>query len=155
MISLGRNPYRTDLALRLGAEAVLDPEDPDVVQQILDLTDGVGASKSAETTGFRLYMDVVMAATRRKGQVGIVGEGGEYPVPISDGMIRTGLTLHGIWHWNLGDAPDMMRMIGRVGDKLDILITHRFPLDQIEEAWKLQLSGQCGKVILQPFGEQT
>jgi hypothetical protein len=59
--------------------------------------------------------------------VAIVGEGEEYPLPISDGMIRTGFTLHGIWHWNLGDAPDMMRMISRVGKKLDCLITHRFP----------------------------
>ena len=65
---------------------------------------------------------------------------------------RTGLTLHGIWHWNLADAPDMMRMIGRVGEKLDVAITHRFALDRIEEAWKLQMTGQCGKVIIKPFG---
>jgi threonine dehydrogenase-like Zn-dependent dehydrogenase len=82
--------------------------------------------------------------------VAIVGEGGDYPVHLSDGMIRTGLTLHGIWHWNLADAPDMMKMISEVGDQLDIMITHRFPLSEIEDAWKLQLTGQCGKVILHP-----
>ena len=63
-------------------------------------------------------------------------------------FIRNGLTLHGIWHWNLGDADDMMRMISRVGEKLDSMITHRFPLAQIEDAWKLQMTGQCGKVVL-------
>lgn len=155
VISLGRNPYRTDLALKLGAEAVLDPTAAYVHQQILDLTDGVGASKSVETTGFPLYMDVVMKGTRRRGNVSIIGEGGAYPLPISDGMIRTGLTLHGIWHWNLGDAPDMMRMIGRVGDKLDQMITHRFSLDKIEDAWKLQMTGQCGKVVIKPWEEQS
>ena len=67
-------------------------------------------------------------------------------------MIRTGLTLHGIWHWTLGDAPDMMNMISRVGDKLDVMITHSFTLDQMEEAWKLQMTGQCGKVVIKPFG---
>ena len=67
-------------------------------------------------------------------------------------MIRTGLTLHGIWHWNLGDAPDMLNLISRVSDKLDIMITHRFPIDQIEDAWKLQMNGQCGKVVIHPFG---
>ena len=151
VICLGRKAYRSDLAMKLGAETVLDPTADDVRQQILDLTDGLGASKSVETTGFHTYLDVVMKATRRKGQVSIIGEGGEYPVPISDGMIRTGLTLHGIWHWNLGDAPDMLNMIGRVGDKLDIMITHRFPMDQIEDAWKLQMTGQCGKVVIHPF----
>jgi len=150
VISLGRNQYRTGLALKLGAEAVLDPEDADTPQRILDLTDGEGASKSVETTGFHLYMDIVMKSARRRGQVAIVGEGGDYPLPISDGMIRTGLTLHGIWHWNLGDAPDMMNMIGSVGDKLDMMITHSFALDQIEDAWKLQMTGQCGKVMIKP-----
>ncbi len=150
VICLGRNPYRTKLALKLGAEAVLDPQDKNIKQQIFDLTDGEGASKSVETTGYHLYMDVVMKSTRRMGQVAIVGEGGEYPLHISDGLIRTGLQLHGIWHWNLADAPDMMRMIGRVGGKLDTVITHHFPLDQIEKAWQLQMTGQCGKVIINP-----
>jgi L-iditol 2-dehydrogenase len=150
VISLGRNAYRTALATRLGAAAVLNPESEDVQQRILDLTDGAGASKSVETTGFPLYMDVLMQGTRRKGQVAIVGEGGDYPLSISDGMIRNGLALHGIWHWNLGAAPDMLQMIARVGDQLDIMITHRFPLGQIVDAWQLQMTGQCGKVIVSP-----
>jgi threonine dehydrogenase-like Zn-dependent dehydrogenase len=95
-------------------------------------------------------MDRVMQSTRRRGHVAIIGEGGDYPLPISDGMIRTGLTLHGIWHWNLANAPEMMRMIDGVGEKLDTMITHHFPLDEIEDAWKLQLTGQCGKVVLHP-----
>jgi threonine dehydrogenase-like Zn-dependent dehydrogenase len=150
VISLGRNAYRTDLALKLGAELVLDPQDANTPAKVLELTDGEGASKSVETTGYHLYTDVILQATRRRGDVAIIGEGAEYPLHISDGMIRTGLTLHGIWHWNLGDAPDMMKMISRVGDKLDTMITHRFRLDQIEEAWKLQMTGQCGKVVLHP-----
>jgi L-iditol 2-dehydrogenase len=150
VISLGRNAYRTDLALKLGAEAVLDPEDADTPKKIHEMTGGEGASKAVETTGFPMYMDVVMQSMRRRGDIAIVGEGGDYPVHLSDGMIRTGLTLHGIWHWNLADAPDMMKMISEVGDQLDIMITHRFPLSEIEDAWKLQLTGQCGKVILHP-----
>ena len=150
VISIGRNAYRNELATKLGAETVLDPEDKDIVKKILDMTDGEGASKAVETTGYHMYMDVMMKATRRRGHVAIVGEGGEYPLPISDGMIRTGLTLHGIWHWNLADAPDMMKMISRVGDKLDTMITHSFGLDKIEEAWKLQMTGQCGKVMIRP-----
>ena len=65
-------------------------------------------------------------------------------------MIRPGLTLQGIWRSNLGNAPEMMQMISSVGEKLDTMITHRFPLVQIVDAWKLQLTGQCGKVVLQP-----
>ena len=57
----------------------------------------------------------------------------------------------GSWHFNLADSPRIMSMIGEVGGQLDKLITHRFPLDAIQTAWETQLSGQCGKVILQPW----
>ena len=152
VISLGRNPYRSDLARKLGAQAVLDPEDPQTPRIISEMTGGEGAAKSVETTGAHLYMDVLMKATRRRGDIAIVGEGGDYPLAISDGMIRNGYTIHGIWHWNLGDAYDMMEMIGRVGDKLDVMITHHFPLEKIEDAWNLQMTGRCGKVIVHPNG---
>ena len=79
-----------------------------------------------------------------------MGEGGEFPVALSDDMIRNGFHLHGIWHYNLSDTPDMMRMISQVGDSLDKQITHTFPLTDVEYAWNLQLTGKCGKVILKP-----
>ena len=79
-----------------------------------------------------------------------MGESGDYTIQISDGMIRNGLHLHGIWHWSLGDAPDMLKMISEVGDSLDKVITHHFPLSQIEDAWRLQMSGMCGKVMVHP-----
>ena len=66
-------------------------------------------------------------------------------------MIRKGLQLIGSWHFNMADSPRMMKMISEVGDQLDKLITHRFAIDDIQKAWETQLSGQCGKVILQPW----
>lgn len=147
---LARNSYRTKIALDIGAEMVISPEDNEVVKKIKDFTDGLGVSKSIETTGQFHYMDLVFEATRRKGHLAFVGEAGNYTIAISDGMIRNGLNLHGIWHWNLGSAGDMIRMISEVGDSLDKMITHHFPLSQIEDAWKLQMTGECGKVIINP-----
>ena len=70
---------------------------------------------------------------------------------VSDDMIRKGLTLHGVWHWNLPDAPQMMQLIRESGDKLAKQITHTFPMSQVREAWELQLTGNCGKIILKPW----
>jgi len=150
VIGVARNKYRSDLALKLGAEAVLSPDEGDVVAKVKEMTGGIGASKSVETSGQPRYMDILMKATRRKGDFAFVGESGDYTIQVSDGMIRNGLTLHGIWHWPLGDAPDMLKMISEVGDKLDTVITHHFPMTKIEDAWKLQMTGQCGKVIVHP-----
>jgi L-iditol 2-dehydrogenase len=150
VIGLARNPYRAKLALALGAEIVLNPESDDVLQQIQDLTDGEGASVSVETSGQSHYMDLLMAATWRKGHLAFVGESGDFSIAVSDQMIRKGLNLHGIWHWNLKDADAMLKMISEVGPSLDLMITHHFPFSEIEKAWQLQMTGECGKVIVHP-----
>ena len=150
VIGVARNSYRSQLAKDLGAEVVLDPEKDDVVAEVQERTGGLGASRSVETSGQSLYMDVLLAATRRLGHFAFVGESGGYTIEVSDGMIRNGLHLHGIWHWSLADAPDMLKMISEVGDSLDRLITHHFPLSRIEDAWRLQMSGMCGKVMVHP-----
>ena len=91
-------------------------------------------------------------AARRKGAVAFVGECSEdTPLRISPDMIRKGLQLIGSWHFNMADSPRMMKMISEVGDQLDKLITHRYAIDDIQKAWEMQLSGHCGKVILQPW----
>jgi L-iditol 2-dehydrogenase len=150
VIALARNPYRSKLAQELGADIVISPDSDDVLGQIRDLTDGEGASVSVETSGQLRYMQLLMAATRRKGHLAFVGEAGEFPIAVSDQMIRNGLNLHGIWHWNLNDAAAMFRMIREVGPSLDIMITHHFPFREIEAAWRLQMTGACGKVIVHP-----
>ena len=66
-------------------------------------------------------------------------------------LIRKGLTVHGAWHWNLGDAPRLMQTIRESGPQIDRFLTHRFPLAQVQDAWELQLTGHCGKVLLYPW----
>ena len=153
VIAVDSIAYRADLARELGAEAVVDPRDPDALQQILDLTPGGrGVDKAVDCSGVVAAHRLCIDAARRKGQVAFVGEcSDDTPIQISNDMIRKGLTLEGSWHFNLADSPRMLRMIGEIGGQLDKLITHRFPLDAIQTAWETQLSGQCGKVILQPW----
>jgi L-iditol 2-dehydrogenase len=47
----------------------------------------------------------------------------------------------------------MMLTIREMGHLLDKMITHRFPLSRVQDAWELQLTGNCGKVLLYPWGE--
>jgi hypothetical protein len=44
-----------------------------------------------------------------------------------------------------------MTMITDLGGELDRLISHVFPIDQIQDAWETQVSGDCAKVILKPW----
>ena len=153
VIGVDAVPYRAEKALELGAEAVVNPLDDEALGQILDLSaEGRGVDKAIDCSGVVAAHRLCIDAARRKGQVAFVGEcGDDTPLRISQDMIRKGLTLIGSWHFNMADTPRMMRMIGEVGEQLDKLITHRFSIDDIQTAWETQLSGLCGKVLLQPW----
>ena len=47
----------------------------------------------------------------------------------------------------------MAQRVRLAGPLLDKFMTHRFALEDVEEAFALQATGQCGKVMLLPFGE--
>ena len=136
VIGVDSNAYRAKLALDLGAEAVINPMDADALEQILALTtDGRGVDLAIDCSGVVPAHRLCIDATRRRGSVAFVGEcSADTPVQISNDMIRKGLRLIGSWHFNMADSPRMMAMISEVGEQLDKLITHRFPLADIQTA---------------------
>lgn len=151
VIGIESNPYRAALARDLGAEAVLDPADPATLPRVRELTGGHGVDKAIDCAGVAASRRLCIDATRRLGQVAFVGEGGDFPVNGSNDMIRKGLTLHGSWHFRMGDVPRILQVIRACGADLDRLITHRFPIDRVGAAFELQTTGQCGKVLLKPW----
>ncbi len=152
VIGVEPHPYRAALALRLGAEAVLDPADPRAGERLRELTGGRGVDKAVDCSGIPAAQRLAIDAVRRRGEVAFVGEGGELPVWVSRDLIRKGIALRGSWHYRLGDTPALMRVIRDTRESLDRLITHRFPLERVRDAWELQLAGDCAKVILEPWG---
>ena len=150
---LTRIKWRAQRALELGAEVVIDPSDEDALQQILASTkNGRGVDKAVDCSGVVDAHRLCIDATRRKGQIAFVGESNaDTPLRISPDMIRKGLTLIGTWHYNMADTIKMMDMIAAIGPELDKLISHSFPIDQIQQAWETQLSGESAKVILKPW----
>ena len=151
VIAVESVPFRAELGRKLGAEVVLDPGDENVLEEIIDLTGGVGVDKAADFSGVSQAHRLMIDAVRRKGQATFVGEGGEVPLGASRDMIRKGLVLRGNWHYNLSDYPKLMRVIRQSKAKLDQYITHTFAMSAMVEAWELQGTGRCGKVYLDPW----
>ena len=151
VLALESHPYRAALALELGADAVLDPRDPDVAAQILALTGGVGPDKALDCSGAAGGQRLLIDAVRPRGQVAFVGEGGDLPLHVSRDLLRKGLTLHGCWHYNRADTPCVLQVIRKAGPLLDKFITHEFPMSRVAEAFELQMTGECGKVLLRPW----
>ena len=151
VIGVERVAYRAELAGRLGAEAVVDPDDEGALQQVRDLTGGLGADKAIDCTAVPAAQRFCIDATRRKGEVAFVGSGGHVELDVAPDVIQKGLKLHGAWHYNLHDATKLLKVIADALDQIDKLITHTFPLARVQEAWELQLTGNCGKIVLHPW----
>ena len=152
VIAAARNSYRAKLALELGAQTVLNPQSADCLTLIREMTKGCGTGKSIECSGIEIYQRLCIDATRRKGSVAFLGESKGFNIMVSDDMIRKGLTILGSWHWNLNDTTQIMNTISNNKSLISKLITHKFPMTQAEDAFKLQVIGNCGKVLLHPWG---
>jgi len=149
VIGVDANPYRANLAMELGASHVISPADPEALAQIRALTrDGCGVDKAMDCTAISAAQKLAVDAVRRRGHITFVGWGGHLEL---GNMVPSGLTLQGSWHWNLRDSAKMMRTISDNASQLDRLMTHRFPMSGVQQAMELQTTGQCGKVILQPW----
>lgn len=151
VIAVESNEYRANLAREIGAQAVFDPSDPDLVAEIANRFGASGVDYAIDCSGtvaaHRTCIDVV----RRKGQVALVGEcHHETPIVASRDFIRKGLTLFGSWHYNLNDFPKLMDMI-RTFPAVKQLVSHVYPMSQIQQAFETSASQQCAKILIKPW----
>jgi len=84
---------------------------------------------------------------RPGGTVVLDGEQPAVPLSPSDDFIRRDVTAVGAWFYHFSEFGSELAMV-RQGLRVEDLITHRFPLGEAEEAFRLFASGQTGKVIL-------
>jgi threonine dehydrogenase-like Zn-dependent dehydrogenase len=153
VIAVEMNEYRQKLALELGAEQIIDPRDEQAVQKIKALTGGKGPDCGIDCSGVVAAHQLQIDAVRRLGKVAFVGEStNDTPIRVSPDLIRKGISLIGIWHYNLNQTSKVLQVITE-SLILDKFITHTFPLDQIEQAFEVSAGQNCAKVILKPWKE--
>ncbi|HXD10674.1 MAG TPA: zinc-binding dehydrogenase [Anaerolineales bacterium] len=144
-------PWRRERGLHMGAEAVFDPGDQDLVAKIHALTGGKGVTCAVDCSGNVQSQRLCIDATRRRGRVAFVGESQDaLTIRISPDMIRKGLTIVGSWLYNVADFPKVMQVI-QESPLIDLLISHVIPMSQIQDGFELLASGQCAKVVINPW----
>jgi threonine dehydrogenase-like Zn-dependent dehydrogenase len=152
VIAVDALPYRANLAMEMGASAVINPSDPDAVKQIKALTkNGAGPDKAIDCAGVVAAHRLCIDSVRRKGKVAFVGEcSDDTPLRISPDMIRKGITLIGSWHYNINLFPKIMQVIQQ-SPLVPKLISHTFPLSDIQHAFEVSASPEHAKIILKPW----
>jgi L-iditol 2-dehydrogenase len=140
LIVADTRPDALSLARRLGATRVVNVVEEDLADVVSELTDGRGADVSFECTGTQGALDTVGDVTRMSGKVVLVGfhQGGPRTIALS------------VWNWmaftivnaHFREVSTIMRgmtiaarLIESGQVSLEALVTHRFPLAQIDDAF--------------------
>ena len=81
MIATDTEPYRLELAQRMGADLVLDARSPDMVERVMHATGGDGVEVLLEMSGAAPALIQALGFVTRGGRVSLLGIFGE-PVTI-------------------------------------------------------------------------
>jgi 2-desacetyl-2-hydroxyethyl bacteriochlorophyllide A dehydrogenase len=137
-----------------GATDCVNVAETDVKQAVADLTDGgLGADVVIETSGFPASSAIVLDVVRKEGKVAHIGWANDLPpLPVIPIMAKT-LTVFGVGgNGGRGQYERSLELVrsGRVD--LEPMVTHRFGLDDIAEAFETATSkvGGAIKVVVTP-----
>ena len=145
VIALDVSAERLSRAKEFGADAVIDPKADDAVAAIRALTHGEGADMTLDTSGTADGRLIAVRGTRAWGTACFVGEGGDVTIDVSPQMLRKQLTIIGSWTFSTTVQADCARFVADRKIDVDHLFTHRWRLDQADEAYRLfdrQTSGK-------------
>ena len=139
-------PERQALAKRFGADVIVDFSQGDPVEQIMDLTGGVGVDAAIEAFGFPQTFEACVRVTKAGGRVSNVGYHGENPAPLQLPLDALGLGMNDkSIHTGLcpGGSERMTRLLrllrsGRIDPTP--MTTHTFGFDEIERAFAMMAS---------------
>ena len=148
VIATDLDEYRLGIAEKLGA-ITINPTKVDAVAKIQELTASRGGADIViETSGAVPAYKTIFDFLRLEGRLITVGHpGGEIPVNVAKNINTKGLTIKGvfgrkIWKtwWNVASLIS--------SKKIDVLsvVTHRFTLDQCQEAFEQSAKGS-GKIL--------
>lgn len=147
------NPYRLDLARKLGADVVIDASADDPVQRVQEETRGYGCDAVLEMSGHPTALAQALRYVRNGGRVSLLGlPSRAVELELSRDVIMRGLTLQGITGRRMWQTWFQVKSLMRAGlaQRLQPLITHVLPLTELDYAMELMRGGKCGKVALLP-----
>ena len=121
---------------------------PDNVAQVRKLTQGHGVERAIDCSAHHEARATAIRATRKWGSIVLIGEGGTVSINPSPDMIHDQKTIHGSWVTSIWKMEELVERIVRWKIHPETLVTHQFALEDVDQAYKLMASGQCGKVAV-------
>jgi len=150
VIAVDIAPERRALAGDFGAQAVIDPGSTDMVTAIRELTHGEGAHKTLDASAAPEARAAAVRAVRAWGTACFVGERGQVTLDVSQDLLRRQVTLVGSWTFSRQGQAECAEFVADQKIEVDRLFTHRWTLDQADEAYRLFDTQTTGKAVILP-----
>lgn len=143
------NPTRLALARTMGAHAAVTPDQ--TAEAVRIASNGLGADVVLEMSGVPSAVHQAFALARPGGRVNMLGiPAASIDVDFASEIIFKGLTIYGVVGRRMYDTWHQMTRFLRSGNfDPRPVITHRLPLEAVDEAMALIRSGEAGKIIFE------
>jgi threonine 3-dehydrogenase len=149
---------RLAIAERMGAHRIFNNRtDPNVVDEILEATGGIGADVVVEMSGAPQAIHQAFKLVRKGGRVTLFGISAEpITLDLNYSIILRQVRVHGVAGRHMWDTWRQMEGLLASG-RLDPtpVITCELPLERFDEGFAQMLNKDCGKVILRPWSERS
>jgi threonine dehydrogenase-like Zn-dependent dehydrogenase len=150
VIAVDVAPERRKLAQQFGAHEVIDPGAGDVVAAIRSLTHGEGAHKTLDASSAPDARAAAVRAVRSWGTACFVGERGQVTLDVSPDLLRRQVMLVGSWTFSKQGQAECAEFVADRRVDVERLFTHRWKLEQAEEAYRLFDTQTTGKAVILP-----
>jgi len=155
IIAVESDPKRAEMARRMGAHFVVDPQKSDVAGEIRRLTGGAGVNVAIEALGIQRTFENALRALQPGGTLSSLGVySGKLEVPVE--AFLAGLGDHKIVTTLCPGGKERMRRLMELvryrSVDLAPMLTHSFSLDEIVKAYKFFGERKDGviKVAIRP-----
>src|SRR6478672_5858421 len=142
------NPFRRELALRMGATHVVDPRAKTLPELEREIGMVEGFDVVLEMSGNPAALRDALANMAHGGAMAILGiPTDEIPIDVSQ-VVFNQLTLRGIYGREMFETWYKMAVMLQSGLDISPVITHRFSYGDHEAAFATARSGESGKVLM-------
>jgi threonine 3-dehydrogenase len=142
------NLYRLKLAEKMGATVALNIQEGSICQIQKDLGMKEGFDVGLEMSGNGDAFQDMLANMCHGGKIALLGIPTKKLAIDWNTVIFNMLTIKGIYGREMYETWYLMQSMIQTGLDITPVITHRFPIEQYEEAFEEMRSGNSGKVVL-------
>ncbi len=139
---------RIQLAKDLGMDVCIHADE--ARDKIMDLTMNEGVDVSIEVTGINIVLENAFNTTRKGGKVLVVGIHSKKLNLYTLALSYREISMIGTFSHTFNESEHIINLISSNKINLKSLISHKFPLEEINEAYKLFIAKKTNKVILNP-----